>query len=187
MTKCRKQLTFSMNFLFKATKLTTQPKFCQNDGEKSDNKRESWVTFSSQTRAPHFCCLKKKCHKVNQLFIAPISILKLQLKGSGIEGCVENWNCRMVVKQRKEGKKDFGNMGSSSSKILMILQSSASGCLCNNNFHYLYTNHFALLKISSFSNQKSSSILVRNDLTNTLLAAMRRQIKIMRSWKWMGP
>ena len=56
MTKCRKQLTFSMNFLFKATKLTTQPKFCQNDGEKSDNKRESWVTFSSQTRAPHFCC-----------------------------------------------------------------------------------------------------------------------------------
>ena len=186
MTKCRKQLTFSMNFLFKATKLTTQPKFCQNDGEKSDNKRESWVTFSSQTRAPHFCCLKKKCHKVNQLFIGPISILKLQLKGSGIEGCVENWNCRMVVKQRKEGKKDFGNMGSSS-KILMILQSSASGCLCNNNFHYLYTNHFALLKISSFSNQKSSSILVRNDLTNTLLAAMRRQIKIMRSWKWMGP
>ena len=75
---------------------------------------------------------------------------------------------------------DLGN--SMGSKILMILQAPL-GCLCNNNFHYSYTNHFALLKISSFSNQKSSSILVRNDLTNTLLAAMRRQIKIMRSWK----
>ena len=40
MTKCRKQLTFSMNFLFKATKLRQeilgiwQPKFCQNACEK---------------------------------------------------------------------------------------------------------------------------------------------------------
>lgn len=71
------------------------------------------------------------------------------------------------------------------SKILMILQAPL-GCLCNNNFHYSYTNHFALLKISSFSNQKSSSILVRNDLTNTQLGCNEKANKDHEKLKMNG-
>ena len=73
MTKCRKQLTFSMNFLFKATKLRQeilgiwQPKFCQNACEKFHyfhSFLHEYVPRMEESRA-HLCCWKKNFLRVS--------------------------------------------------------------------------------------------------------------------------